>query len=92
MKTVVWKHQLPGVANTLRLTRGAKILHLAEQHGALCLWEAHEDGENAVETRTFEILGTGHPGDVDPARFVGTVLRHGGAYVFHLFETTPAGS
>lgn len=89
MKTVVWKHPLPQVTNTLRLTRGAKILGFAEQRGTLCLWEAHEDGATATEERSFEVAGTGITADVDPGRFLGTALASVGTFVFHLFETTP---
>jgi hypothetical protein len=88
VKAVVWKHDLgSSVGVDLTLHRGAQILHFAEQHDRLCLWELHDADETGRETRRFRILGTGDPHpSLMPARFVGTALCHGGDYVFHLFE------
>ncbi|MEX5712280.1 hypothetical protein AB1484_29360 [Parafrankia sp. FMc6] len=87
MKTVIWKHPLPDVINELALTHGAKVLHFAEQHGALYLWEAHDPNMLSKVSRRFETVGTGWPADVDPVRYIGTAQTRGG-FVFHLFETT----
>jgi hypothetical protein len=85
---VVWKHPLllDSDQTVLDLPRGATVLHFAEQHGQLCLWEAHLLGETEIERRAFRIVGTGIPADVDPSRHLGTTLVHGGTFVFHLFE------
>jgi hypothetical protein len=90
-KMIIWKHQLNnvGVETILDLRVSARVLHIAEQHGWICLWEAHQAEETRTERRTFELAGTGHPAKVDPARHVGTALVQGGTHVFHLFETTP---
>jgi hypothetical protein len=89
-KIVVWKHPLTAMVNRLRLAAGAKVIHFGEQGGMLYLWEAHEAAAREVADRVFEIVATGDPALVDPARHVGTVV-HGAddLFVFHLFETAP---
>jgi hypothetical protein len=86
---VIWKHQFPPLAagGEFKLPQGAKVLHFAEQHSQFCFWEIHEAGETETERRIFQIVGTGHEADVDPAQHIGTCLVHDGDYVFHLFET-----
>jgi len=85
---VIWKHQFPPMAAGMEveLLRDAKVLHFAEQHGQFCFWEIHHQSETATKRRVFQIIGTGHPADVDPGRHIATCLVHGGDYVFHLFE------
>jgi hypothetical protein len=42
---VIWKHQFPPFAAgmEIKLPRGAKVLHFAEQHEQFCLWEDDEE-------------------------------------------------
>ena len=87
MSATVWKYALKATAQQLvSIPQGAKLLHVAEQHGELCLW-AHVDPSQSVEDRGIAIIGTGHnapdPGQMD---HVGSVLMHGGALVFHVFD------
>lgn len=88
IRPVVWKHDLgENVGVELTLHRGAMILHFAEQHGRLCLWEMHDADETETELRRFRVLGTGFPHpNLMPARFIATALFHDGDHVFHLFE------
>jgi hypothetical protein len=85
---VIWKHDLgEHIAADLKLHRGAQVLHFAEQHGRMCIWEMHDADETELEHRRFRIVGTGDPfPKLMPARYVATALFHGGDYVFHLFE------
>lgn len=82
----VWKFTLAMEEKQgVSMPQGAKILHLAEQHGELCLW-ALVDPDAAQEVREFVIAGTGHTSPTDG--HVGTALMKGGEYVWHLFEVT----
>ena len=96
----IWKHQLgtpvrwhsrdARVGWTVQLPAGARILHFDDQpRVGLCLWEAHDPQELRTELRSFQLVGTGHLADVDPARHIGTILVADGEFVWHLFEVTP---
>jgi hypothetical protein len=85
---VVWKHQLDREVTELHLPRGATVLHVAEQHGHPCLWEAHAADQVETERRVFQLVGTGHQAVVEPARHVGSVLAQGGYLVLHVFEVS----
>ncbi len=65
----------------------AKVLTFAVQRGKPCIW-ALVDPERSVETRTFRMVGTGHPIEGYPYNldYIGTVQLAGGDLIFHLFE------
>lgn len=72
---------------TLSLPAGAQILSVAMQRDEVCLWALIDPKATKVQDRTFEIFGTGHPIPQGIQRkFLGTVLTHGGALVWHVFE------
>jgi hypothetical protein len=71
---------------TVEMPRGAQVLSVAIQDGIPCMW-ALVNPKEPLESRRFHWRGTGHPANL-MGRFVGTVLMHGGALVFHLFEAT----
>lgn len=83
----VWKFPVPiDDVVDINMPPGAKILHVAEQFGAPCIWALVTPGES-TERRTFRFAGTGHPIEERHAgTFVGTFFMEGGALVFHLFE------
>ena len=86
---VVWKHDLLDVVNRLDLPLGATVLHVAEQHGVIRLWEVHAADATATERRIFRVAGTGAPFPVVGAnarQHVGSLVTSGGAFVFHVFE------
>lgn len=64
---------------------GAKILHLAVQHGDPCLW-AEVDSDAPTEMRTFRTYGTGHAMGYHNQHYVGTYMVQDGALVFHVYE------
>lgn len=80
MKTV-WKFFLD---REVEMPTGAKLLHVAEQHGQLCTW-AEVDPDAPTEIRRFALVGTGHnvPENVT---FVGTILMMGGGILIHVYE------
>lgn len=85
----VYKYEVPFVDKfTLDLPMGAQCLSFQEQHGKATLW-ALVDPTAALIGRHFRLAGTGHQIEHDgrDLRFIGTAQFHGGALVFHLFET-----
>jgi len=88
----VWKFPLRvSDVQPVTMPAGARILHVAEQFGDLCLW-ALVDPDAPKETRVIAICGTGHPAP-DDGRHIGSVMLHGSALVFHVFEAPrPDGS
>jgi hypothetical protein len=61
MKKVIWKFELEPTDNQeIEMPKGAEILTAQNQVGIPCLW-ALVDPTAEKETRTFEVVGTGHP-------------------------------
>ena len=87
----VWKFEVP-VADevSVPLPTGAKLLSVAFQGNALCLWALVDPEKKVREPRYLRIAGTGHPiEDVDPLAFIGTA-HHPHGLVFHVFERSAA--
>lgn len=83
MKTV-YKYLFDPFDTPIELPEGAEILHVAEQHGDVCMW-ALVNPENDHVVRKFEIYGTGHTIDEERQKsFIGTVFYK--EFVFHIFE------
>lgn len=85
---VIYKYKLDPTWRKIDMPKCAKILHVGEQFNEVCIW-AEVDTDNAMETRTFEVFGTGHqiPYDIGASRnYVGTVMLDGGSLVFHVYE------
>jgi hypothetical protein len=79
---------------TIRLPRGAALLHIAAGYiGAnlanpvIELWY-HCDLDQPLVARRFRIVGTGHLADVDPSQYFGTVIHDldRGRGVWHVFD------
>lgn len=84
--SVVWKFPLEfGETTEHRMPAGARVLAAHVQAGRPTLWAA-VNPESASESRRFGVYATGEPLPVGPKSHVGTVLVHGGTYVFHVFE------
>lgn len=90
MRTI-WKFTLEVTdQQTLLMPAGAQILSVQVQHGAPQLWAA-VDSDSPLESRSFEIFGTGHWLPPRLGAFVGAFQISGGTLVFHVFEATPNG-
>lgn len=91
MNTTIWKFQIL-IASEQRVTMpaGAEILTAQFQSGnGLCLW-AIVNPENPKNERVIHIYGTGHPvPNANGIRYITTVQQHGGALVWHIFESKP---
>ena len=83
----IWKFRFD-IVSPLRLSmpRGARILAVQDQDGAACMW-AIVDPEEELESRYFEIYGTGQPmhRDVEADRFYVATFQQP-PYVWHIFE------
>ncbi len=85
MPEAVWKYELPAAENTVEMPHGATVLTIAGQHNRVCLW-ARVNPAAKKETRTFHVVGTGHPEVAGGETYLGSAQIHDGHYVFHVFE------
>lgn len=87
----VWKYVLEVTDEQLiEMPQGAQILSVAVQNGSPMLW-ALVNPVAPFEDRIVRTIGTGHPVEDVLGRFLGTYQLHGGALVFHVFESVAAG-
>jgi hypothetical protein len=69
------------------LPKDAQILTVQCQRDILCLWALVDDGTSLKQSRTFEIVGTGHPVENYTKRqYIGTAQQYGGSLIWHVFE------
>lgn len=90
MKKQIWKFKvIPSGKNVdIEMPRGAEILSMHTQDEQPCIW-ALVNPDAKIETRRFEVYGTGHDIHYDMGverNFIGTCLIHGGLLVLHIFE------
>ncbi len=82
MRTI-HKYALQPIVNQVVSTHlGARVLHVAQQHGQITLW-AEVDTANPPSTLDVHVVPTG--GEVPLGDFAGTVLVDDGLYVFHVY-------
>ena len=84
----IWKFELPVEDEvSVEMPRGSRVLSVGVQGVRIFLWALCPTGRVPKEVRRFAIRGTGHPADgVSRNGFIGTVMLHGDALVFHVFE------
>jgi hypothetical protein len=76
---------------TVYMPTGARVLPAppGERNGTdIEIW-AQVDTDAPLEQRQFIVVGTGNPLPEGCTSFIGTVVTHGGQFVWHLFEATP---
>lgn len=88
----IWKFTIPvnelsaSFTTRLRIPEGARLLHCAEQHGAVALWY-EVDPEAPIGARGFQLFGTGTgPIDIDRLVYVGTTSHYDGQLILHVYE------
>jgi hypothetical protein len=87
MRTI-WKFPLRTTdAQNVEMPAGSQVLSVQTQAGVPCLW-ALVDPAKEKTTRTFAIVGTGHPLPPQPGVYVGSYQLDGGALVFHVFDVS----
>ncbi len=86
MQSTIYKYELP-IEDEARVVMplNAIVLSVQVQRGRPCLWAQVDPGARNV-ARYFRVIGTGHPIDQAPGKFLGTIQLEGGALVFHVFE------
>lgn len=89
MKKKIFKYQLKNTdIQDIQLPMHSEILCIQTQHGNPCIWVL-VNPDNELETRAFEIFGTGHIVNCDTdiqRKYIGTYQVLGGDLVFHCFE------
>jgi len=89
MKKEIWKFDVELGNFELTMPRGAEILAFQTQRDIPRIWVLLDwdyAGNNATETRKFTIQGTGMKFDFEKGKYIGTIQRQGGNFVWHLFE------
>lgn len=91
MTRTVWKFPLEiELEQEVTLPKGAKILSAHAQNDIPCLWAECSGDAELGRPRTIRLIPTGHRDDAAIAKFLGTILLHGGLYVLHAYEVTSA--
>lgn len=91
MQQVIYKYHLP-LRDTfsLKLPKGARILHFGNQYETPTLWVLIDRYtlNDEEEEHLFILIGTGHPlpRTTVNLRYIGTTLMAGGNLIWHLFE------
>ena len=76
----IWKFKVSG---SIQIPMDSQILTVQIQNDEPYIW-VKVNPENDVETRTFEVVGTGHSFDDTNMKYIGTFQD--GPFVWHLFE------
>jgi hypothetical protein len=83
---VIYKYLLPAPLTTIALPLGARLLHVHEQYGEVCLWAEVDSNVEKLEERTFVWIGTGN-GFPENGTYLGTA--HARHFVWHIYEVQP---
>jgi hypothetical protein len=85
----VYKYVIPVVDEpVIIMPLSAKLLHVHNQRGEICLWALVNPEDREVGARRFRVAGTGHPiSQGENLDYIGTVHMDGGRLVFHVFLT-----
>lgn len=80
----IFKYELPVTdVVTVSMPKGAKILTVQPQRGAVTLWAEVDPTARRVDRR-FQIVGTGNNFDPNGARYLGSAQT--GIFVWHVYE------
>jgi hypothetical protein len=88
----VWKYTIPvhvlsAMSTTvLHIPIGARLLHVAAQHGGIALWYEIPNPDAPKIQRGFQIFGTGTGPIDDHLTYVGTTMHAQGELVLHVYE------
>lgn len=88
MKKEIWKYAITPNQKHLILPLDAEILAVQTQNNEPFIWCLVDPNEE-LESRYFEIYGTGHQIHYDMGterKYIGTFQLNNGDLVFHLFE------
>lgn len=88
MTSTIWKYEFDlrkGDRHSFTMPHGARPICIQMQGELICLW-AEVDPRESFESRTFRIVGTGHPLPPQQRSYIGTVQA--GPFVWHIYEET----
>lgn len=82
----IYKYNLPlDVTFAIDMPAGARILDVQPQGSFISLWAIVDIDQTEIVTRSFQLVGTGHPIPMEHAsEHIGTCQL--GDYVWHVFE------
>ena len=83
VKKTIWKFPVQHGAFGQAMPNGARVLTVQLQEGRPYMWVLCNPGAE-LETRQFQVVGTGWSSDLDHWRYLGT--WQGDGMVWHLFE------
>lgn len=87
MKTIFKYHLQTTDYQKIEMLNGAEILCVQNQQETPCIWAIVDKSQTSTQSRTIEIVGTGHPIDESLQRkYIGSYQLQGGIFVFHVFE------
>ena len=87
----VFKYDIPvDDRPSVSLPKGAQILSVGAQGLGIKLWALVDPSETNAEVHQLRVVGTGHTIVDGDLVFLGTVMFHDGALVFHVFEVCHA--
>ena len=88
----IYKYQLEVTDyQDIKVPVGAEFISVVSQRNDLVAYFLVDPTESDMLTKTFHIIGTGHPiydNDLIEYKFVGTYLTHGDNLVWHVFLKT----
>ena len=77
--------------SVVKMPRRASVLSVHTQRDQICIWALVDPGEPETEERVIRVHGTGRSiMNAEMLMFIGSVLMHGEALVFHVFEELSA--
>ena len=87
----VFKYDIPiDDRPSVSLPKGAQILSIGLHGLNIKLWALVDPAETVIEVHQLRVAGTGHAIVDGNLVFLGTVIFHDGALVFHVFEVPHA--
>ena len=79
----IFKYPLAAFEGTVDMVYGAKVVHVAMQHGTITLWAIVED-HLPTQAYQYKVIGTGHECPwLFEFEYLGTAMD--GTYVWHVF-------
>ncbi len=86
---IIYKYQLNNYgASSVAVAKNSTILKVAYQNDQLCIWFNIPDKTKELESRTFNVLGTGTDTDIEDFYYdhIDTLLTKDEKFVWHIFE------
>lgn len=87
MSKTVWKFTVHPWDTRVEMPKGARLLHVHEQGGDVCLWAEVDPAAPKVD-RVVLVFGTGHPIRHEQIEYVGTahLVEAGQSLVLHVYD------